>query len=76
MTTQAKTTEPLTDEMIRALHREAVEHGDDEMADECGDALDARIDPGVRRVCRVSCAGAINAARAMDEARPYVAVVA
>ena len=40
--TSTMTTEPLTDEMIRALHREAVEHGDDEMADECGDALDAR----------------------------------
>lgn len=62
-------TEPLTNEMIRALAREAAEAGDEHMHVGCMEALQG--DPGYR----AACAKTINDARAQDDSRPFIEVV-
>lgn len=65
-----KTTEILTDNMIRALRSEAAAAGDDGLVWACDDALDGKED-GREEVCQ-----AINSARAMDDSKPYVRLAA
>jgi hypothetical protein len=66
-------TEPLTDDMIRALRAEAAAAGDWQMSNTCGFAL-ARS--SAQAAARRRVADAINAARAMDDEIPFVRVVA
>jgi hypothetical protein len=68
-------TEPLTDEMVRALRVEADAASDWQMANTCGFAL-ARVKSRARAAARRRVADAINAARAMDDETPFVRVVA
>ena len=62
-------TEPLTDDMIIELGREARAAGDREMASTCSLAID-----GVA-AAQAACAKAITDARAMDDETPFVRVI-
>ena len=70
MVTDNTATEPLIISMIRTLRDEASNAGDDGAVWACDDALDGCED-GRTEVARI-----INAARGMDDSKPYVEVVA
>lgn len=72
MTTKT-TSEPLTDSMIRTIRDEAAAAGDNLMVDSCDMALASH---GPVHVGRQACTEAINGARAMDNSKPFVRVVA
>lgn len=79
-------TEPLTDDMVRALRREALAAGDIDMVTQCDRALDDHpvavsgdprpLSRATRRDgARATCSEVINAARAADDSTLFVRVV-
>lgn len=66
---EVEQTEPLTDDMISTLRREAGAAGDTMQVEFCDEALDGD------EAARAECACAINNARGMDDSVPFVRVV-
>ncbi len=62
-------TEALTNDMVSALRRDAGSAGDTVQIELCDLALDGDIS------ARAACAQAINSARALDDAIPFVRVI-